>query len=120
MADRHSSRQHRAPRSERGLFDSGPRFLLIVALLAAATTGPTAAVALAGRSALGDANGPATAPLIATGPALTTVQVPGPGDAPQGGSTDDGVPADLRPELQRVGTAVPTVAPFRSRTLRAQ
>ncbi len=65
---------------ERGLFDSGPRFVLIVALLAAVTTGPTAALALAGHAALDSTHAPATTPLVATAPAATSVLVPDSGD----------------------------------------
>jgi hypothetical protein len=91
----------------------------VVALLAAATTGPTAAVALAGTAALSGANGPATAPLMATGPAITSVLVPetAPADS---GQVDEGQAADLHPELQRIGSVVPTLAPTLAGRMRAE
>jgi negative regulator of sigma E activity len=114
------SYRHRAPRSERGLFHSGPRFVLIVGLLAAASTGPTAAVVAAGSAVLSDANGPAAAPLLATGPVVTTVQVPAPAQPADDQPADPGTPARVRPQLQRVSMAAPTCVPTHKPPMRAE
>jgi hypothetical protein len=122
MADRHGRAPRRgAPRHGWGLFDHGPRFVLVVLLMAGGTTAVTGLVALAGSSALGDSNGPATSPLYATGPVLTTVQVPQAGPQEQPPEGDDGYsPADLRSRMQRVGMAEPAQQPTHRSGLRAE
>jgi hypothetical protein len=60
-------------RIERGLFASGPRFAVLVALLAAAATGPSVAVAAVGLAAIGNSSGPASTPVVASAPAGDTV-----------------------------------------------
>jgi hypothetical protein len=69
----------RVPHPERGLFDSAPRFVMIVALLAAVTTGPSVALAVVGWSCLGRASAPATTPFLADGAVAGSVVVPGAG-----------------------------------------
>ena len=118
--DSRSCYRHRAPRSERGLFHSGPRFVLIVGLLAAASTGPTAAVVIAGSTVLSEANGPAAAPLLATAPAVTTVTVPAAADSVDDQQADPGTPAGMRPQLQRVSVAPPPSAPTHKPPVRAE
>jgi hypothetical protein len=71
----------RPPHAERGLFDSTPRFVLIVGLLAAATTGPSAALAVVGWSCLSRASAPATTPFLADADAAGSVVVPEAGTA---------------------------------------
>ncbi|HWB37950.1 MAG TPA: hypothetical protein VHA75_18185 [Rugosimonospora sp.] len=71
-----------------GLFDSGPRFAVIVGLLAAATTAPTAAVAFAGHVALSGGQGRAITPMLATGPGVTNVRVPDAGSSTADPSSD--------------------------------
>jgi len=71
----------RPPHAERGLFDSTPRVVLIVGLLAAVTTGPSAALAVVGWSCLSGASAPATTPFLADADAAGSVVVPQAGAA---------------------------------------
>jgi hypothetical protein len=93
-------RPERPIRPDRGLFDSGPRFVVIVSLLAAVTTGPSIALALAGRTALEGTNGPATTPMMAAAPAAGSVLVQGvamAGPPSQSLSVAQRDPAELSP-----------------------
>lgn len=92
---------------ERGLFESGPRFTLLVLMLAAATTGPSVAVAIAGTAALSGSSGPASTPVVATAPAVTTVVVP------DGESVEPAPlgPGQLSMARQQPGDSVPVPSP---------
>jgi hypothetical protein len=63
-------------RIERGLFASGPRFVLLVLLLSAAASGPSVAVAVVGLSAMGGTAPPPSTPVVATAPPVDSVLVP--------------------------------------------